>query len=222
MTTFVALKRNCQFLITVLLVGNLLAADAIGGSLGIGIKFGLNAAKFVGSDARDAQHNLPATIRTGFVGGAFVNVSVNRTLSIQPELLYSMKGTTYKQGVEKVTYELNYLELPLLLKYTFDTPTDVKVHLVAGPAFAWRLNVKVMYENDIGSSELAFDKSELKSTDLGLAFGVGLGFKAGKGTVTLDGRYTLGLRSIDATTAADPVESDVKNGTFSLMLGYSL
>ncbi len=216
-------KCLCLLLVICLFEEHSFAADICNRAFRIGLEIGFNVAKFVGTDTpRYDEHGLPANTRVGFAGGAFVDVPIGRTLSIRPELLYSMKGTSYKQGVEKVTYQMNYLEFPLLLKYTFNPPSNVKVHIFAGPAFAWRLNMKVMYQYENGIGELPFDKSELKSTDVSFVFGAGLGLRAGKGLVTLDGRYTLGLRSIDATTVNDPVESNVKNGTFSVLLGYGL
>ena len=56
----------------------------------------------------------------------------------------------------------------------------------------------------------------MKSTDFGLVFGGGVDFGLGKGYFTIDLRYTLGL-----TTISDFEDEDVKNGAFSLMLGYS-
>jgi len=93
--------------LSVLTVGLILAATAAqaAGNVRAGLKAGVNLAKVTGSDAGDAQ-NL-----TGLVGGGFVGIKLS-SLVVQPELLFSMKGT--KVNTEKI--ELSYIELPVLLK----------------------------------------------------------------------------------------------------------
>ena len=61
----------------------------------------------------------------------------------------------------------------------------------------------------------------MKSTDFGLVIGAGVDFGLGvpgTGKITLDVRYSLGLSTI---ADVEGEEVDIKNGAFSLMVGFS-
>jgi hypothetical protein len=113
--------------------------------------------------------------------------------------------------------KLDYLEIPVLVKIIFPSPGGVNPYLFAGPAVAIKVSGKVKAEFAGESDEE--DIEDMKSTDFGLVIGAGVdfGFGAlGKGTLSVDIRYSLGL-----STISDFEGDDVKNGAFSLMVGFS-
>ena len=65
-------------------------------SLTYGIKGGISFARFNG-DISAFAFKLDPKFFTGFTAGAFVNYMVNDKFSIQPELLFSRKGSKFKQ-----------------------------------------------------------------------------------------------------------------------------
>lgn len=75
--------------------------------------------------------------RTSFNVGAFYSKRITGQLYIQPELSVNGKGgdetiTTFPEGESfRVTFKLTYIDIPLLLKYTF-SPDNVSVSLLAG------------------------------------------------------------------------------------------
>ena len=159
--------------------------------------------------------------RMGLVFGGFVTFEISDAFAIQPELLYTMKGGKASEGGEDLVVKLDYLEIPVLAKFNIPTEGSVKPCLFAGPAVALKLSAKYKWTGD-GESETG-DVSEIgidvKGLDLGLVFGAGL--KAGMGEtggIIVDIRYTLGLQK--AAKAGD-VDVKIKNGGFSLMVGYS-
>jgi len=54
---------------------------------------------------------------TGFAGGFFVAVPVAKSLMVEPEILYVNKGSGFED--EDFTLNLNYIEIPVLLRYQF-------------------------------------------------------------------------------------------------------
>jgi opacity protein-like surface antigen len=54
---------------------------------------------------------------TGFAGGFFVNFPVAKSLRLEPEILYINKGSGFED--EDFTLNLNYIEIPVLLRYQF-------------------------------------------------------------------------------------------------------
>src|SRR3954462_4064236 len=78
-----------------------------------GIKAGVNLANLYVDDVKDENMKL------GFNGGLVAKIPLVKGLSIQPELLYTSKGSklTYDNvlfGSGEYRYNLNYVELPLL------------------------------------------------------------------------------------------------------------
>ena len=60
-------------------------------------------------------------------------------------------------------------------------------------------------------------KDDIKSTDMGVSFGGGVGIAMGSaGILSLEGRYTMGLTSISEGT-----DEDAKNKGISIMAGYA-
>jgi len=62
-------------------------------------------------------------------------------------------------------------------------------------------------------------KDDIKDTEFGLTFGVGLTQKLGLFRVTLDARYDLGLSNVIEETVVEP--SSVKTKTWLFMVGIS-
>lgn len=158
--------------------------------IGLGIKGGVNFANVGGTDAPPGAKTL-----TGFAAGGYVEISLPLLFTIQPEILYSQKGTTYDQTVLgtnfKVTAKLNYLEIPVLVKYSFPVPV-VKPSLYVGPAMGILLSAKGTVEAG-GQSQEEDIKDQTTSTDWGLVVGA----SAHIAIITVDVRYTLGLTTID-------------------------
>jgi hypothetical protein len=153
--------------------------------------------------------------RTAFNVGAFGRIKLAHLVTLQPEILYTMKGAKEKFMDEfgdtwKATYKLTYLEIPLL--FSLDIPVQgvsFAPALFAGPALGIKLSSKAKLENDV-SQEV--DWEDVKSMEFGLILGAGMGI----GPVVFDFRYNIGLSSID--DSAD--EFDIKNRIISINAGY--
>ena len=141
--------------------------------------------------------------KVGFQGGIGVNfLTKAKGFSIQPELNFISKGAALKNvSGNKENFNLNYLELPVLAKYSFGIG-----YINAGPSLGLRLGENDNVKNVLGGT---------KSLDFGLQMGAGLAIPAGSGKIIVDGRYNLGLSNI-----AD--NSKIKNRGVSFSLGYAI
>jgi hypothetical protein len=174
-----------------------------------GPKAGLSMAKLSGEDVDSLFDD--AKFKTGFAGGAFLSIGVAQQFTIQPELLYVMRGT--KEDTTDAKLKLDYVALPILIKWMAPTQGKVKPNLFAGPEVAFLMSAKF---DTVGGD---FDvKDSTKSVDFGLVFGGGLDFDAGSGRVTFDVRYNLGLAKIDDT----PTDYTIKNSGFAAFIGYAI
>ena len=209
------MKRIIITIFAIVVVFTLSSASVSAQGVTGGLKAGMNIANIHGDNVEDVWDS-----KIGICAGGFITCSLSNLFAIQPELLFTMKGSKAEEEVlgetMKVTMKLNYLEIPVLAKLSIPTPGTVKPSLFVGPSLAIKLSGRAKVEY-AGESEEA-DIEDLKSTDFGLVFGGGVDFALGQGKLTVDARYTLGL-----TTTREPEdgeEVDVKNGVISIMVGY--
>jgi hypothetical protein len=187
-----------------------------------GIKAGISLANATGSDAA-ADPDETKKMKLGFAFGGFFAFTPVNSFTIQPEILYVQKGTKYQQtgGTGKNTVKVDYLEIPVLLKFTPELQTSkIAPTLFAGPFLGLRLSAKDKIEGAaVDSLNVETDmKDYTKSTEFGVTFGGGLGYKLAKGELFLDARYDLGLSKV---AKADPGETDnTKTSAILVLVGY--
>lgn len=209
-------------LLIIVLFCSCFTANAIG--LTLGLKFGLAITDLEGSgvSAMEDSLGLDLGFKNGFVGGVLADIGITDMISIQTELLYSEKGATgsiEEMGIPFTTsLNFNYLEIPLLLKLKIPASSNIVCEIFAGPTLGLNLSAA------IGRSVMGFlaytedINEEIKSTDIGLVFGVGTGFTLGSaGILTIEGRYTMGLNSI-----AEAANRTMKTKDIIVMLGYGV
>lgn len=162
--------------------------------LQIGVKAGVNFASQTG----DAGLNGVAFDKEGITSyhaGLVAEIKLLDKFSLQPELLYSTQGATYKNAVSEFKNELGYLSIPVMAKFYLNNTFSVEV----GPQASFLLSEK----ND-------FDVKDAETFEFGL--NAGLGVKLTK-NIFLQGRYGLGLTEASKN-------ADVKNSTLQISAGF--
>ena len=195
-----------------------------------GVKGGLNIATLTGDEVEDAKSKI------GFNFGGFLAYEFNEMFSLQLEVLFTMKGAKFEDEYteEEDDYEyyekyegswnLNYLEIPILAKLNIPMKGNIKPNVFLGPALGVTLTATYEYDYeykgyedgqlvDEYSGSIDGDIEDIKGVDFGLVFGAGIEF----GKIIVDARYNLGLSTIEEN--GEDVE--VKNNVISVMLGYS-
>lgn len=155
-----------------------------------GVKAGLNVSNIAGGEDYRSK--------TGLHFGAFANLKMTSNLSVQGELLYSGQGARWDDDNEKTT--LNYLQVPLLARYTFAPG----FYAEAGPQIGFLLKAEDDDEGDVSDI-----KEYLKTTDVSLAIGAGYNVTENFGVYA---RYNAGFVKF--------YESE-KNRTFQFGLSYT-
>ena len=170
------------------------------GLAGYGLKFGMNMANFSGKDAK-AEEGESKKMKLGFAAGGFVTYSITEMFAVQPEVLYTMKGAKYEWEGGSWTAKYDYLEIPVLAKVSIPTQGNIGPHLFIGPALGILLSAKDKTEIEGEDPfELAGEedaKDWTKSTDFGLVFGAGVDIGMPHSAITIDGRWELGLSTIE-------------------------
>jgi len=162
-----------------------LAAPAVQAQMTLGVKGGVNSAKLGGLDVGSTSS------KTGFQGGAFLDIGFGSTFHLQPELLYSDRST---EG-NVATLSQAFVEIPVLFKAAFGTGL-LQPALYAGPS----LSFKTSCERDIGGTVTDCDDlagADFSSTNWAVVFGGNLDVAVGPVILIGDIRYNLGLSTIE-------------------------
>ena len=147
------------------------------GAKQFGILAGVGFATMSDGDDFDG---LALGTRTGFVGGLYFSLPVAPRMAIEPEVLYSMKGTKLEDFDPTIDVNNDYIEIPVLFKYNFNDTGGP--YLLAGPAVGFSISCNLTDGTDEA------DCDELLSNTTTTFGGVlGLGFQ--KNRFGLEGRY---------------------------------
>ena len=150
-------------------------------SVNFGVRAGINLANV---EVEGFGVSSSADLRVGVVLGAFADIGISENFSVQPELQFIQKGFKNNDNDDKLL--LNYLEVPVLAKYSFGAGAT-RGFVQAGPSFGFALSSNA--ESGGVKEDIDFDQDGVKRGDVGLTFGAGVDF----GAIFIDFRYTLGL-----------------------------
>lgn len=179
-----------------------------------GIKGGLNLTNLYVDDV-SKEH-----MKAGFNAGIFAKLPITPGFSIQPELLYSVKGakdtySNFLQGDGEYRFNLGYMELPVLA--VVNITKNFNIH--AGPYLGYLVSANVKDVNNDGSIKGATDlkTDDFNRWDVGLAGGVGFDVSA----FTLGARYNYGLSNIGKSgNLSGDLTKNSKNAGVSIYIGF--
>ncbi|WP_405410207.1 porin family protein [Maribacter sp. Asnod1-A12] len=163
-------------------------------SIYIGPKVGLNLANFTGN-VNSSLRGLAAL----HVGGV-AEIEIVDMFSIQPELLYSVKGAI----LDDTKLVNSYLSLPVMGKFY---PIDM-LYIEAGPQIGFLISA-----NEKSNANNIKTTDSYKTVDLGLGFGAGVNLR--DIGLSLGLRYNAGLSNIFIDN------SRIKNGVFQISAAYT-
>jgi hypothetical protein len=180
-----------------------------------GLVAGANFATINGNDISDGTGT-----RTGFVGGLFFAIPVGGgNWAIEPEVLYSMQGATYDNEFFDGTYAVDYVRIPVLVKWTAN-PGGKGFYVMLGPSVG--INVTCNDSGTYKPTDSDYDGSceDEDGIKAKTVFSGDLGAGYSFGQFGIEGRY--GFDWGDAFEVADGGESiDAKNSVISVMLRWT-
>jgi hypothetical protein len=175
------------------------------------VKGGLNVSNLYLDNVSD-EH-----ARFGFNVGLYGQLFSSEVFALQPELLFSTKGSRDEfDGIadETVKFNLNYLDLPVLAVIKLGESAEIH----AGAYASYLLNANISYEGDLGNGGEDIDRDNFKSYDYGLVGGFGLNF----GNLQVGARYNYGLVKLADSDAAEIVLGDAKNSVAQVYMAINL
>jgi len=187
---------------------------------------GVGGANLASLSTDEAGTKLGMLTRWG--AGLALEVDVNESLAVTSRPMFVRRGAEIKTiaGLGDVSAqgsgsfartELDYIELPVLLKYTLPTE-GVRPYLIAGPTLGLRRGATVVSKIGSAAEERLDIKDEVKSTDWGLCAGAGVGSQIADSVhIFAEGVYTYGLTNINK----NEVDGNTKNRGLQLRAGLT-
>jgi len=179
-----------------------------------GIKGGLNLTN-LSSDNFTDNHLKP-----GFNVGIFSKIPVTPGFSVQPELLYSLKGSktdynNFVEGTGQYRFNLGYVELPVLA--VVNLTKNFSIHLGGYGAYLTNANVKDVNNNGTIQSITELNANDFNRWDFGLAGGLAFDIE----NFTLGARYNYGLTEIGKSgNLTGTALGNAKNNGLSIYVGF--
>ena len=187
-----------------------MTSQAIAQGTSIGIKGGATlyqgVIEFMGvEETTDASFS--------FGGGLFIEMPMNRFVSIQPEVLFLMKAAEDDAvfGMSGTfTNTFSYIDVPLLLRFNIDVLDGMTPYVLGGPYAGYLLKAEL---EQGGNKEDITD--DFKSINFGAKVGGGLKL----GALSIEVMYDMGLMNILDEDEGGNIS--VKQNGLTMMLGIS-
>lgn len=237
-----------------------LIGQSDGNPIHIGVKAGVSIPNLVGGGGEEVTRDYKSRIASNF--GGFAEFGLSKRVSLLVGFDYAGQGGK-RNGIQPITSpvpglptlppgsyyfanfkntaKLHYLEVPVLLKYTWERNEKPSVYVDGGPYFGYLLSAKTITR---GNSTIYVDKngtpllippfnqplppisfdadtdvtSSLHRFNYGIAGGGGIKFPTGKNYVFVDARATYGFATLQRNTATDGTS---RTGALVISVGYA-
>lgn len=151
---------------------------------------------FLGYEVEWIQEGDAAKPDLGLQLGVFYVKSISKYFAVQSELFYSQRGLEFYQTElynSSYSLEVDYVEVPLLLKFKMPLNWRVKPGLLTGPyaAFKLRANRTLRIREEQNTKHVA----SVKDLDYGLVFAIDSEFSAWSRQLLFEIRFNWGLAS---------------------------
>jgi len=188
----------------------------------IGIKGGVGYPFYSGSDYEAVLAAGASTkFRLGYSAGAFVTLGIINWLAIQPEIMYSSLGGNFGDSSSTWYDRANVIEIPLLLKLRLKMGS-LRICPFAGADVLlkigdWNFEVKDNAGNVLMSG--TWNNQYLRVPIIGAPVGVGFDIPVGRGWVTIEARYLIGI--MNRFTDDNPAGyTDWRQNAIQVLVGY--
>ncbi len=222
-------KTTCILLLLALISFGSVSAQP---GLRFGLKAGYSTALQYGISPADDTYTVKTGNRNGFAGGVFLYIPITESVGLQQELLYAQKGSKQDVTIDGTIsmntvsdYNLNYFEMPMIIKYRFFKIREFGVYGSTGIALSLLLNGDYNITTTIDTGGLLIvvpesgDMKGLDTFDYSFVYGLGTDFKLLRQDFFLDVRMTIGWNTLQMPNAsgADPVP--LRNQDYVVALG---
>lgn len=198
----------------------------------LGLKTGYSLALQYGISPADNTYKVDTNSRNGFAGGVFLYFPITESVGIQHELLYAMKGSgqnvtiTQPFNINTVSeYELNYFEMPMIVKYRFINIKKLGIYGSTGIALSLLMKGEYNITSTINAGgppvivEESGDTKGLDIFDYSFVYGTGADFKLLQKDFFFDIRMTVGWNTLAMPNATGAAPVPLRNQAYVFAVG---
>ncbi len=186
-----------------------------------GVKSGISFNHFLG----DFPIDITPKLYIGFTAGVFGNYIINDKFSVQPEILYTRKGSKFKNNYADIAdlyFKTDWIEIPILGMYQINDDFS----LFCGPYLGFYLDGQAVVDF-LGFLDIDIDikREDLQLPDYGLVIG-GL-YNISK-NIAVQARWEYGIQDladgykINILNIGDIDFIDLNNSSFQLQLDFTI
>lgn len=182
----------------------------------LNLRFGPSFSQHYGNAVRGLEYDVESGGRTSLTAGISLYLPVVDRFGLQQEICYVRKGSREAIGVDileipavlDVTYDLDYLEIPALLRFNWRTSGTPTLYTLSGFAMSLRVHERYQLRGEVDDGTqvvpLRADAAmpEVDLFDFGFVYGMGAGFTVAGQDLTLEYRFTVGWNRLDMPTYA--------------------
>jgi hypothetical protein len=169
-----------------------------------GYKIGLNFSTVtLKTNETHSNPDMPAGINFGGI----IDIPLRRSISFQPGLIFSAKGSDFK--IDSVDFSLApvYIEIPVNLVLSLGSET-FKIFMLAGPYFAIGMGGNKFVSNSPVENIRFGSNADLKLFDFGFNFGTGVNINH----FLICAQYGIGLANVSTK------EAEMKNRVIGISI----
>lgn len=192
------MKKMLKLFSLMTIAAILISAMANAQHVNFGIKGGVNFYNI--QNDNDSKYDMKTGIHLGLLG----HIHLDKSIAVQPELVYSSQGAKYTSNNVDYKLKLGYINLPVMLQYMFNNG----FRLEAGPQVGFLISAK----SDAGNNNVDV-KDNFKTVDFGV--GLGAGYIKPSTGLGVGFRYNAGLSNINENSTVKST-----NSGFQLSLFY--
>lgn len=170
-----------------------------------GVRVGLSASTITGDFTDNVLYDMGTKAGMTLGGVVGLRVSPVTPLFLESGLYFTQRGTR-RDNKNKIS--LDYLEIPLLIKYGVRATEDIAVLPFLGPYFSYAVGGKTIIE---GTKQSSFKDGNFKHADVGIKIGCGVEYNM----LYLETGYQFGVANISDTDFAK------HTGAFMLNFGVN-
>jgi len=224
------MKLQYKFFLLLFLMAHSLMLSA---QAEIGVKTGINLGTFTNNgDSSDIDADLKSNL--GIQLGVLTEFNINKNVAIQAEFVFIQKGfrvssiDTFQAQVpliykSKTRFVVNYFEVPVLFKYKFGNPGEIRMFATAGPTFSYArsafnvIRVTALGDTDRDRQPAELDELAYNRFEIGASIGGGVTIPVNPGGLFFEARFKMGLTNINEFGGKDKANY---NRGFGVTIGY--
>jgi hypothetical protein len=191
------MKKVLMSIVAVLLAANSFAQTNSGGfslsesTVYYGARIGMNVSTITGDGTSDMKSKVGLNLG-GVLG---LRISDATPLFLESGLYFTQYGAKMKDGFDDKSYiTINYLEIPVLIKYGFQVTDEIAVLPYLGPTLGLGITAKGKFPDATGgySTESGFKDNDLNRPNVGIKLGCGAEWNK----LYLEAGYHFGITNI--------------------------